>query len=201
MPAAASNGYDIHRWWRSALILGGVRLDHRSARWPSDADVLVHALIDALLGASARRIGLHSPETALEGPTACCCLEQVSRLVRQPRAGRCSMWTRWWWRSVPKLKPTRKRCGPPSAARLGVALTWWGVKATTTKGLGPTGSPGRASLAMPSPFCSNHEQGPGDRASKRRCSWCVCWSGLGLAVYTVWGLAGPSRSVRAGRCE
>ncbi len=78
MQLRIGNGYDIHRLVAGRpLILGGVRLDHPlGLDGHSDADVLVHALIDALLGAlSLGDIGLYFPPRTRvgRGPTACCC--------------------------------------------------------------------------------------------------------------------------------
>ena len=62
-------GYDVHRYAEGReLWLGGIRIDHPiGLLGPSDADVLIHALCDALLGAAnLRDIGYHFPDTAGE---------------------------------------------------------------------------------------------------------------------------------------
>ncbi len=59
-------GYDVHRWEEGGeLWLGGIRIDHtHSLKGHSDADVLIHAVCDALLGAAdLRDIGYHFPDT------------------------------------------------------------------------------------------------------------------------------------------
>lgn len=59
-------GYDVHRLEENrSLVIGGVRIDHeKGAAGHSDADVLIHALCDALLGAAGLRdIGHHFPDT------------------------------------------------------------------------------------------------------------------------------------------
>lgn len=80
MQLRIGNGYDIHRLVPGRpLILGGVRLEHPAGlglAGHSDADVLVHALMDALLGPSAW--GTSAPTFRLRtstgvGPTAWCC--------------------------------------------------------------------------------------------------------------------------------
>ena len=62
-------GYDVHRFVEGrALILGGIQIDHTlGLLGHSDADVLIHAICDALLGAANMRdIGYHFPDTSAE---------------------------------------------------------------------------------------------------------------------------------------
>ena len=62
-------GYDVHRLSEGrALWLGGIKIEHREGLLGhSDADVLIHAICDALLGAANMRdIGYHFPDTAVE---------------------------------------------------------------------------------------------------------------------------------------
>lgn len=62
-------GYDVHRWAENReLWLGGIKIEHtRGLLGHSDADVLIHAICDALLGAANMRdIGYHFPDTANE---------------------------------------------------------------------------------------------------------------------------------------
>jgi len=145
MQLRIGNGYDIHRLVPGrALILGGERLQHPEGLGldgHSDADVLVHALMDALLGAlSLGDIGLHFPpdDERWRGADSLVLLEQVAALVR--REG---------WQVVnvdsvvvaerPKLKPHVPAMRAAIATRLGVAPEQVGVKATTNEQLGPTG--------------------------------------------------------------
>jgi 2-C-methyl-D-erythritol 2,4-cyclodiphosphate synthase len=145
MQLRIGNGYDIHRLVPGrALILGGERLQHPEGLGldgHSDADVLVHALMDALLGAlSLGDIGLHFPpdDERWRGADSLVLLEQVAALVR--REG---------WQVVnvdsvvvaerPKLKPHVAAMRAAIATRLGVAPEQVGVKATTNEQLGPTG--------------------------------------------------------------
>jgi 2-C-methyl-D-erythritol 2,4-cyclodiphosphate synthase len=145
MQLRIGNGYDIHRLVPGRpLILGGERLQHPEGLGldgHSDADVLVHALMDALLGAlSLGDIGLHFPpdDERWRGADSLELLEQVAALVR--REG---------WQVVnvdsvvvaerPKLKPHVPAMRAAIAARLGVAPEQVGVKATTNEQLGPTG--------------------------------------------------------------
>jgi len=139
------NGYDIHRLVPGRpLILGGVRLEHPEGLGldgHSDADVLVHALMDALLGAlSLGDIGRHFPDTdpAFAGADSRVLLREVVALIRSRG-----------WQVVnvdavvvaerPKLRPHIDTMRAAIAARLGVEEERVGVKATTNERLGPTG--------------------------------------------------------------
>jgi 2-C-methyl-D-erythritol 2,4-cyclodiphosphate synthase len=145
MQLRIGNGYDIHRLVPGRpLILGGVALEHPDGLGldgHSDADVLVHALMDALLGArSLGDIGLHSPpaEPRWKGADRLVLLEQVVALVQQRG-----------WQVVnldtvvvaerPRLKPHIEAMRSNIAGRLGIEADRVGVKATTNEGLGPTG--------------------------------------------------------------
>jgi len=126
MQLRIGNGYDIHRrGGGSPLILGGGApgSSARARMAHSDADVL-RACPDrrpASVPSASDDIGLHFPPRgpALEGPTACLLLEQVSGPGGASAAGRWSMWTRWWWRSAAKLKPHIE------AMRAAIARAFW----------------------------------------------------------------------------
>jgi 2-C-methyl-D-erythritol 2,4-cyclodiphosphate synthase len=145
MQLRIGNGYDIHRLVPGRpLILGGESLAHPDGLGldgHSDADVLVHALMDALLGAlSLGDIGLHFPpeDPRWKGADSLVLLERVMELLRQRG-----------WQVVnidavvvaerPKLKSHIGAMRAAIAARLGVEPEQVGVKATTNEGLGPTG--------------------------------------------------------------
>ncbi|MBD2549405.1 2-C-methyl-D-erythritol 2,4-cyclodiphosphate synthase [Microcystis elabens FACHB-917] len=145
MQLRIGNGYDIHRLVPGRpLILGGVRLEHPEGLGldgHSDADVLVHALMDALLGAlSLGDIGTHFPpeEERWRGADSLVLLEQVVALV-----------TERGWQVLnidtvvvaerPRLKPHIAAMRQAIAERMGLAPEQLGVKATTNEGLGPTG--------------------------------------------------------------
>jgi len=145
MDLRIGNGYDIHRLVPGRpLILGGVQLEHPEdlgLDGHSDADVLVHALMDALLGAlSLGDIGKYFPpdDPRWRGSDSLVLLEQVVALVAERG-----------WRIVnvdsvvvaerPKLKPHIKAMRAAIAVRLGVEPEQVGVKATTNEQLGPTG--------------------------------------------------------------
>jgi 2-C-methyl-D-erythritol 2,4-cyclodiphosphate synthase len=145
MQLRIGNGYDIHRLVPGRpLILGGVTLEHPAGLGldgHSDADVLVHALMDALLGAlSLGDIGRHFPpeDARWKGADSLELLERVMGLVRD--AG----WSVVNVDSVvlaerPKLKPHIAPMRAGIAARMGLSPEQVGVKATTNEGLGPTG--------------------------------------------------------------
>ncbi|MEB3355032.1 MAG: 2-C-methyl-D-erythritol 2,4-cyclodiphosphate synthase [Cyanobacteriota bacterium] len=145
MPLRIGNGYDIHRLVPGrALILGGQHLEHPEGiglDGHSDADVLVHAIMDALLGAlSLGDIGLHFPpdDPQWKGADSLVLLEQVVGLVGAQG-----------WQVVnvdsvvvaerPKLKPHIPAMRRAIAARMGVEDAQVGVKATTNETLGPEG--------------------------------------------------------------
>jgi 2-C-methyl-D-erythritol 2,4-cyclodiphosphate synthase len=145
MQLRIGNGYDIHRLVPGRpLILGGQRLEHPAGLGldgHSDADVLVHAIMDALLGAlSLGDIGRHFPPDAPQwrGADSLVLLEQVVALVRQ----------RGWdvgnvdavvVAERPKLRPHIEAMGAAIAARMGLEPGQVGVKATTNEQLGPVG--------------------------------------------------------------
>jgi tRNA (guanine-N1)-methyltransferase len=145
MQLRIGNGYDIHRLVANRpLILGGQRLEHPAGLGldgHSDADVLVHAIMDALLGALALGdIGRYFPpdDERWRGANSLDLLEQVADLIR----GRG-----WQVLNVdavvvaerPKLRPHIEAMQAAIASRLGVEAARVGVKATTNETLGPTG--------------------------------------------------------------
>jgi len=139
------NGYDIHRLVPSrALILGGQRLEHPAGLGldgHSDADVLVHAIMDALLGAlSLGDIGKYFPpdDPQWKGADSLVLLEQVGALVRERG------WSVVNVDSVvvaerPKLKPHIAAMRAAIAARMDLDADQVGIKATTNETLGAEG--------------------------------------------------------------
>ncbi len=145
MQLRIGNGYDIHRLVQGRpLILGGQHLEHPAdlgLDGHSDADVLVHAIMDALLGAlSLGDIGKYFPpdDPQWKGADSLMLLEQVNALV----SGRG--WSVINIDSVivaerPKLKPHIGAMAAAIAARLGISAEQVGVKATTNEKLGAEG--------------------------------------------------------------
>ena len=139
------NGYDIHRLVPGRpLILGGQTLEHPAGLGldgHSDADVMVHAIMDALLGAlSLGDIGKYFPPTdpKWKGADSLVLLEQVMGLVRERG------WSVVNVDSVviaerPKLKPHIEAMRAAIAERMGLAPEQVGVKATTNEKLGAEG--------------------------------------------------------------
>lgn len=137
-------GYDVHRLVAGRpLILGGVTIPHEMGLdGHSDADVLLHALADALLGAAALGdIGLHFPDTdeRWRGADSQQLLAEVGRLVAA--AGyRISNVDATVAMQRPKLRPHIDAMRANIARVLGLDLAQVSVKATTTERLGFVGT-------------------------------------------------------------
>jgi 2-C-methyl-D-erythritol 2,4-cyclodiphosphate synthase len=145
MQLRIGNGYDIHRLVPGRpLILGGLRLDHPDGLGldgHSDADALVHALMDALLGAlGLGDIGRHFPpeEPRWKGANSLELLERVVEMVRE-RGWQVGNVDTVVVAERPKLRPHIEAMRASIAERLGVESDRVGVKATTNERLGPTG--------------------------------------------------------------
>jgi len=143
MTIRIGNGYDIHRLVSERpLILGGVSIPHaKGLLGHSDADVLTHAIIDAMLGAlSLGDIGQHFPPTdpAWAGADSLVLLDKVNHLVRE-RGWQVGNIDSVIVAERPKLKPHIAPMRDTLAQVLGVAADQVGVKATTNEKLGPTG--------------------------------------------------------------
>jgi 2-C-methyl-D-erythritol 2,4-cyclodiphosphate synthase len=146
-------GYDVHRFAAGRrLVLGGVEVEHEAGLegW-SDADVLTHAVIDALLGAAGLGdIGQQFPDTDERWRDADS-LELLRTVVAQVAAEGCAI------RHVdvtvvleaPKLGPHRDEIRGNLSAVLGLALPHVNVKATRGEGMGFVGrGEGAAALAV-----------------------------------------------------
>ena len=137
------NGYDIHRLVRDRpLILGGVNIPHElGLLGHSDADVLTHAVMDAMLGAlSLGDIGHYFPPTDPQwaGADSLKLLAQVNQLIH------AKGWKIGNLDSVivaerPKLKPHLQPMRDRLATVLNIPADQIGIKATTNEKLGPTG--------------------------------------------------------------
>ena len=137
-------GYDVHRLVEGRrLILGGVDVPYeKGLLGHSDADVLLHAVSDAILGAAALGdIGTHFPDTdeRFKGADSGKLLEEVVRLVRAEgyTIGNVDATI---VAQAPKLLPYIPRMRENIARLLGVAVGDVNVKATTEERLGFTGS-------------------------------------------------------------
>ena len=138
------HGYDVHRLVEGrALILGGVNIPfEKGLLGHSDADVLTHALMDALLGAAALGdIGQHFPDTdpRYEGADSLKLLRHVAALLAEHgyRVGNvdCTILAQ-----RPKLAPFIPQMRERLALTMGVELDRVSVKATTEEHLGFTGA-------------------------------------------------------------
>lgn len=137
------HGYDVHKLVENRkLIVGGVDIPHdRGLLGHSDADVLLHAISDSLLGACALGdIGTHFPDTdpKWEGADSLVLLREVNRIINE--AG-------YFVENIdstliaqkPKMKPYIPQMRKNIAAACGVDVSAVSVKATTEENLGFTG--------------------------------------------------------------
>ncbi len=138
------HGYDVHRLVTGRkLILGGVEIPHTyGLDGHSDADVLTHAVMDALLGAAALRdIGYHFPDTdpQYKGISSLRLLEHVRELIHSQgyTLGNLDVTV---LAQRPKLKDFIPQMIENIAHCLGASASLINVKATTEEGLGFTGS-------------------------------------------------------------
>ena len=138
------HGYDVHRLVEGRdLILGGVKIPfEKGLLGHSDADVLLHAVADALLGAAGLRdIGYHFPDTDLryKGADSLVLLELVGQKVRT--AGyRVSNVDVTMLAQRPKLKDHIPQMAENIAKALNIGADRVNVKATTEEHLGFTGA-------------------------------------------------------------
>lgn len=137
-------GYDVHRLVEGrALILGGVEIPYeKGLLGHSDADVLLHAIMDALLGAAALGdIGKHFPDTdpAYKGISSMKLLEHVGKLLEQ-NLFRIENIDATIIAQAPKMRPYIDTMRKNIAEALGIAPEQVSVKATTEEGLGFTGT-------------------------------------------------------------
>lgn len=138
------SGYDVHKLVEGRkLILGGVEIPYeKGLLGHSDADVALHAVMDALLGAAALGdIGRHFPDTdaAYRGVSSLVLLKQVGRLLEEEH---------YFIENIdatiiaqqPKLRPYMAEMVKNVADVLGISEDQVNFKATTEEGLGFTGS-------------------------------------------------------------
>ncbi len=137
-------GYDVHRLTEDRdLILGGVHIPYeKGLLGHSDADVLIHAVMDALLGAAALGdIGKHFPDTdpAYKGISSKKLLRHVGELLEEKRY-RISNIDATVIAQRPKLAPYIAQMQKNIAEELHIGEDQVNIKATTEEGLGFTGS-------------------------------------------------------------
>lgn len=137
------NGVDVHRFAADrALVLGGVQIaDRGGLEGHSDADAVLHALVDAMLGAvGAGDIGEYFPSSdeRWRGAASSVFVAEALRLVGD-RGFQIANVDVTVVAEAPKLGPHKARIRASVAAMLGVAEERVNIKATTTDGLGFTG--------------------------------------------------------------
>jgi 2-C-methyl-D-erythritol 2,4-cyclodiphosphate synthase len=137
------NGYDIHRLVEGRpLILGGVEISHSvGLLGHSDADVLTHAIMDAMLGAlSLGDIGHYFPpsDSQWAGANSLMLLKEVDRLVRS-RGWQIGNIDSTIVAERPKLKPHINAMQDKLAQALSIDRDRVSIKATTNEQLGPIG--------------------------------------------------------------
>lgn len=138
------HGYDVHRLKAGrALIIGGVKINHEMGLdGHSDADVLIHAIMDALLGAvGLGDIGRHFPDTDTKflGISSMLLLERVAGLVSD-EGYKVSNIDATVVMQRPKLAPHIPKMQEKIAKTLGISVSRVNIKATTEERLGFTGS-------------------------------------------------------------
>jgi len=137
-------GYDVHRLAENRqLIIGGVNIPyHLGLLGHSDADVLTHAIMDAILGAAGLGdIGLHFPDSdaIYKDANSLCMLSEVGKILNKEG---------WAIENIdatiiaqaPKLSPFRDKMIQNISQALGIPATSVNIKATTEEGLGFTGA-------------------------------------------------------------
>lgn len=170
-------GYDVHRLVEGRdLIIGGVKIPYnKGLLGHSDADVLLHAISDALLGAAALGdIGRHFPDTdpAYKGISSILLLKRVGQLL----------WDNMFYienidatiiAQAPKMRPYIDEMRANIANALGIDVSQVNVKATTEEGLGFTGEGLGISAQAVCMLASPSETGSGMLNSCEGCGGCT----------------------------
>ncbi len=137
-------GYDVHRFQADRkLILGGIEIPYeKGLMGHSDADVLSHAIGDALLGAAALRdIGYHFPpsDEKFKDISSLVILQEIRKLLHQVGA-KIEHVDSTIVAEKPKMAPYIENMRAVLAETLTIEVSQISVKATTTEGLGFTGT-------------------------------------------------------------
>jgi 2-C-methyl-D-erythritol 2,4-cyclodiphosphate synthase len=146
-------GYDVHRFVTNRpLVVGGVEIPyHLGLEGHSDADVLSHAIADAILGAVGERdIGFHFPNTdqSIRGISSLEILRKVAAII-QERGGRLINVDATLIAQAPKIGPHVAQMRTNIANALSLDSRRVGVKATTNEGMGFIGrGEGIAAMAV-----------------------------------------------------
>lgn len=169
-------GYDVHKLVEDRkLILGGVEIPHTlGLLGHSDADVLLHAIMDALLGAAALGdIGKHFPDTdeRYRGISSMKLLEQVGALIEEKGyvVGNIDATI---IAQKPKLRPFIAEMEQNIAEALKIAEEQVNIKATTEEGLGFTGTEKGISAQAICSLMSFYEGSMAVGETERNCAGC-----------------------------
>ena len=179
-------GYDAHRFAEGrSLVLGGVEIPHdRGLHGHSDADVLLHAIMDALLGAAGLGdIGCHFPDTdeTFRGASSVLLLAATCSLL-EAAGFRAAQLDATVLAEAPRLAPHVDAMRARIAEALGIEPGCVGIKATTNEGLGWIGrgegiaavavaqveAIGRSGAKRPSRPRTPRKQTPAKRPHKKR---------------------------------
>ena len=148
-------GYDAHRFGEGRkLVLGGVEIPHaQGLEGHSDADVLTHAIADALLGAIGERdIGHHFPNTdeSIRGISSLEILRRVREILAENNCRVVNV-DATLIAEAPKVGPHLEAMRTKLASALGIEVTQVGLKATTNEGMGALGrGEGMSAMAVAS---------------------------------------------------
>lgn len=140
MDIRIGNGYDVHKLVEGRdLILGGVKIEHeKGLLGHSDADVLIHAIMDAILGAMAKEdIGYHFPDTSDDylDIDSRVLLRRVYAMVKEEGYSISNI-DATVIMQMPKLRPYIDEMRANIAKDLEISIDRVSVKATTTETLG-----------------------------------------------------------------
>lgn len=169
-------GYDVHKLTAGRdLVIGGVKIPYeKGLLGHSDADVLLHAIMDALLGAAALGdIGKHFPDTdmAYKGISSVKLLEHVRELLEE----HCFLIENidaTIIAQAPKMRPHIDRMRENIAEALDIDIAQVNVKATTEEGLGFTGRGEGISAQAVCLLTSPVDHYTEDVMAQRRCEAC-----------------------------
>ena len=170
-------GYDVHKLVEGRdLILGGVKIPHTlGLLGHSDADVLLHAIMDALLGAAALGdIGKHFPDTdpKYKGISSIKLLEHVADLISE-KGYVVENIDATIIAQKPKMRPYIEEMGQNIAAALHIDVSQINVKATTEEGLGFTGMEQGISSQAICALTTIYESSVAVADSEARCASCA----------------------------
>jgi len=137
------SGMDVHQLVKGRdLIIGGVKIDHeKGLKGHSDADVLIHSVCDAILGAAGLGdIGEHFPDTdsRYKGISSCLLLEKCGDMLMEKGYEIVNM-DCILFAQEPKLGPYKRQMAKNIAKVLDLDPDLVNIKATTTEGLGFVG--------------------------------------------------------------